>query len=106
MSRVILNDHPWDESEVQYMLDRNRREEVEQNRIQFPPGTSEDVGPESEPKPPKLDPDIYQRVKALDADGVRKELKAADLQTDGSESELKVRLAQHLQGQRNAGSNP
>lgn len=96
MSRVIENDHRWTDDEVAYQLSRSRDKLVEKNRLDFPGG-------EDEPEKPKsggtlqLSPEVFEYVKGLDLAGLREQLIKRELSVDGSEKEMRVRLAQHLQ---------
>lgn len=110
MSRIIRNDHPWDESEIQYMLDRNRDKDVEKNRTQFPPGStpSDDDVDEDGPEV-HVHPDVFNFVNPLNIEELQSELKKHNLSARGEEVELKVRLANYLQEEleknANSGSN-
>lgn len=103
MSRQIANDHLWTDSEVQYMLDRNLRKEVEENRAAFAGKQPEPVAPEDHSV--KLDQDIFEHVSGLDLDHLKATLRENSLDTTGDVPTLKKRLAQHLQEVRDAGSN-
>lgn len=101
MSRVILNDHPWDASEIQYQLDRGRDKEVAKNKELFPPGKVNDEPAKPEDSPTlELHPDVYEFVQNLGTDDLQAELKKHELSAKGDEVELKVRLAQYLQKER------
>jgi hypothetical protein len=95
MSRVIRNDHPWDESEIQYQLDRGRLADIELNRNDFPPGSApkeEESGVVLE-----LSQKVYEYVQSLDVDQLKNDLRKAGLKPTGDETQLKVKLAQYLQ---------
>ena len=92
MSRVIENDHLWDEFEVRYQLDRNRVAEVEENREKF----AKDVVKQ-------LDPEIFEFVKELDQAGLEEQLKKYEIETENhSVKELKMALAQKIQAEKDA----
>jgi hypothetical protein len=106
MSRVIKNDHPWSQEEIDYQLARGRKYEVEQNEKDWPPGSELAEKPASEENSPKLqlDPDIFENVNGLDELELKSELQKRNLSQKGSEPDLKVRLAKFLQEERNANS--
>ena len=92
MSRVIENDHLWDEFEVRYQLDRNRVAEVEENKAKF----AKDVVKQ-------LDPEIFEFVKELDQAGLEEQLKKYEIETENhSVKELKMALAQKIQAEKDA----
>jgi hypothetical protein len=98
MSRVIPNDHLWDEDERAYYLARpGGKELVEQNKRQFgdsAPKASEKKAPEpEEDKKIELDPEVVKKVKALTDEQTRKALAEAGLDTSGDLPEAKKRLA-------------
>jgi hypothetical protein len=99
MSRVIRNDHPWDQSEVQYHLDRGLVADVEQNQKDWPPGSEhvEGEGNSDDGVVLELSQKVYEFVQGLDMDGLKGELRKAGIKPTGDETELKVKLAQHLQ---------
>ena len=99
MSRQIDNDHPWTESEIKYKLARGRKDEVDQNALDYPPGA-----PVREIVPGEhvleLHQDIFEKVNDLDVDQLQSALKKVGLDQSGDIIELKKRLAQHLQSER------
>jgi hypothetical protein len=100
MSRNIQNDHPWSADEIQYKLDRNLHKEVDENQKMFPPGSDlQDESPNNAPVL-NLDQDIFDHVSELDTKGLQQELRANGLKPNGDDVEMKVALAQHLQGKR------
>lgn len=103
MSRVIRNDHPWTDDEKQYILSRAGGQElVEANANQYPPGSEPDASPDDEEL--ELSQEIYEHVRDLSVEETQSELSKRKLSTKGDEQELKIRLAQHLQEQKNKGS--
>lgn len=104
MSRVIENDHPWTEDEVEYHLARGRFDDVEQNKQQFPPGSAQPITEEDSPGL-ELDKDIFEYVKNLGTEEVKSDLLKADLHPQGNDNEMRVALAQHLQEVRDASTN-
>ncbi|QGJ90055.1 ssDNA binding protein [Mycobacterium phage Indlulamithi] len=101
MSRRIENDHPWTDEEIQYQLDRGRQYAVDQNRKQFPPNATQekDATPDDE-QTPEIDQELYLKVKNMEIDDVKAELKSAGLPVTGELKELKLRLFEHLSGQK------
>jgi SAP domain len=102
MSKIIENDHLFTASEIAYLEDRNRYSLVEKNRRDFGPG-----GPREHEKPMdpeevvlQLDQDIFTYVVNLTVAQLQSELRKVGLSTKGDEQELKVRLAEHLQENR------
>jgi hypothetical protein len=105
MSRNIQNDHPWSADEIQYKLDRNLLKEVDDNKKMFPPGSDlQDESPSNAPTL-NLDEDIFNHVSELDEDALKQELRANGLKPKGDVVEMKVALAQHLQGKRDDGNS-
>lgn len=95
MSRVVKNDHYWDEEEVNYILARSGGKElVEQNRDQFSEG---DVKPDDDDGAVELSPEIFEHVKGLSVEDLQKELADNKLSVKGEEVEMRVRLAEYLQ---------
>lgn len=103
MSRVILNDHPWTDEEIEYQKGRNRIKEIAKNKEQFPRGEVRSSGPA--PEKVDIDDDIAAKVKELDAEKVSELLEKRGLSTEGELKELKFRLAQDVQKERNAGQS-
>lgn len=99
MSLVIVNDHPFTEKEIAYLESRNRYSEVEQNRKDFSVSSGRHA---KKTETLELSPEIFDYVKNLDMDGLKSDLAAYHLDTDGKEKELRVRLAQHLQEEKDA----
>lgn len=101
MSRIIENDHLFTASEIAYLEDRNRLDLIAQNKRDFGPG-----GPREHERPAEeetvlhLDQDIYEYVVNLEVAKLQSELRKVGLSPKGSEQELKVRFAQHLQENR------
>jgi hypothetical protein len=101
MSRNIRNDHPWDDDEKAYFASRAGGQElIALNESQFPPGSEPDVKPDDDEEL-ELSQEVYDHVRNLEVDEAQAELKQYGLSTKGDEQELKVRLAQHLQEQKN-----
>lgn len=100
MSRVINNDHPWSQDEKDYVLARSGGKElVDINEAEYPPGSESDATPDGEEI--ELSQEVYEHVKALSVEETQQELRDHNLSTKGDESDLKVRLAQYLQEQKN-----
>lgn len=93
MSRVIYNDHPWSDDEIAYQLSRGRVKEVEQNKKNFPPGSEID----EHEVVLELSHKVYDYVSSRTFSQLKAELKKRHLSTSGDETELRIRLAQHLQ---------
>jgi wyosine [tRNA(Phe)-imidazoG37] synthetase (radical SAM superfamily) len=104
MSRNIPNDHPFNESEIQYLLDRGRKREVELNKELFPPG-SEVVEQEDDSVTLELSQQVYEYVSSRTVSQLQTELRAAKLNSKGNETALRVRLAQHLQEKEDAAAD-
>jgi len=103
MSRVIRNDHPWSDDEKEFVLARSGGTElVAQNEQEYPPGSEPDASPDDEEL--ELSQEIYEHVKNLSVEETQQELRQHKLPTKGDESDLKVRLAQYLQEQKNKGA--
>lgn len=104
MSNVIRNDHLWTEEEVEYMLARDQRSEVEANRKIYGPGGEREGEDDSSPEPDheglQLDKDIYEHVVGLNVDELQDELRDNKIQPKGSEQELRAKLAETLQAAR------
>lgn len=100
MSRVIENDHPFDEFEIQYLQDRNRDDEVKANKEKFDGVTESET---EEPKEVSLTDETIEFIKALDEDQVKSALESRGMSTDGSTKELKFALAQQIQSEKDAG---
>lgn len=96
MSRYIPNDHPFSESELQYLLDRGRHREIEVNKELFPPG-SKVVEPEDDSVVLELSQNVYEYVSSRTVSQLQTELRRNGLNTKGDDTSLRVRLAQHLQ---------
>jgi hypothetical protein len=94
MSRVILNDHPWSDEEIEYQKGRNRIKEIAKNQEMFP----RDKAPEKI----DLDEDIVSKVKELSDEDLVNALSQRGLSTDGTVKEQKFRLAEDVQKERNA----
>lgn len=109
MSRIIKNDHPWDEDEIAYMRDRGREKEIAKNATDFPPGSEPLEDDDDEGVEVNVHPDIFHKVNSMDTTELQSELKKANLSARGEDVELKVRLANHLQEELeksgNSGSN-
>lgn len=109
MSNNIRNDHLWTDSEVAYQLTRDRRSEVAQNRAIYGPGGEREGVDDSAPEPEhvdlQLDKDIFDHVRGLDVDQLQDELRDNKISPQGSEVELRQKLAAHLQEQRDADNN-
>ena len=108
MSRSIQNDHPWDDSEIQYMLDRGRQKEVAKNKKDFPPGSKpkpKPVAPQDDSVELELSPEVYDFVNGLEVNDLQSELKKRDLSVKGDEIDMKVRLAQYMQRERDEHSD-
>lgn len=101
MSKNILNDHPWTDSEIAYMHARNRYKDVELNKRKF----ANSVATQEEPKTLELDQDIYDLVVSLTGEKLGFYLEEVGLEPVGTESELKAKLAQRLQDRRDGNSN-
>lgn len=107
MSRVIRNDHPFSEEEIEYLLARGRDSLVAQNSEDFPPGT-EYVAPEEDSHDEvvlELSQKVYDYVSSRTVQQVKSDLKKARLSTVGDETSLRVALAQHLQGLEDAATH-
>ena len=108
MSRVIVNDHLWDDDEIEYQHARNRYRDVALNKKLFGPGGElEGLKPlqsreldDDEDDVLELDQDIYDHVLSLKVPALRSELKAHKVIPEGDEKTLRVMLAQVLQGER------
>jgi hypothetical protein len=100
MSRLIENDHRWDDDEIAYMESRGRLEDIKQNREQFAEGDEETDVTDQKEKELKLDQDIFEQVKDATPAKVKTDLKKAGLQQGGTDSETRARLAQYLQNER------
>jgi hypothetical protein len=99
MSKVIRNDHPWNEKEIAYLLSRGRTKEVAENAKQFPPGSKpKTVEPEEDSVVLELSQQVYEYVSSRTIPQLKSDLRKANLSTVGDETELRVALAQHLQG--------
>lgn len=97
MSRVIENDHLWNEDEVAYKLARNLQDEVDQNKAAF-------EGKEVKPVQLELDPEVFEFVKALDDEQLSDALKERGIEVNGRPTkELKMALAQAIQKSKNDG---
>ncbi len=96
MSRNILQDHPFSDDEIQYLIDRGRQREIAINKELFPPG-SEVVAPEDDSVVLELSQKVYEYVNNLTVDELKADLRKAGLSPKGDEIALKVALAQHLQ---------
>lgn len=96
MSRVIYDDHPWTEDEIAYQLSRGRVNEVAKNKKRFPPG-SETVAEKDHSTVLELSQRVYDYVSSLTIQQLKVDLRHANLSTKGTETELRVLLAQHLQ---------
>jgi hypothetical protein len=105
MSRVVVNDHPFDEGEIAYLKSRNRHHQVALNAKLFGKGGEFEGQDHREPEPEpestlELDNDIYEHVLGLDIPGLKAELKERNLRTVGKENALRSRLAESLQRER------
>jgi len=109
MSRNIVNDHLWTDSEVEYQKSRNRGDLVSQNRKMFGPGGELEGQDLSQPEPEQavleLDKDIYDYVVALDTAGLQEALRKRKIQPKGDDNVMKTVLAEHIQKGRDAKSN-
>lgn len=110
MSKTIVNDHLWTPEEVEYQLARDLRDEVAVNRRTYGAGGSREGKDDSDVdnddgESLNLDKDIYDKVVALDVDGLKKELAALDLSDKGDEQDLRIRLAKKLQADKDANAN-
>ena len=92
MSRNIVGDHPFSDDEVEYLLARGRNYEVEQNRKDYPPKKSS--------APSQLDPEIFEKVKAMEPQEVLDAIADYGLDATGEPKALKLRLAEYLQAQK------
>ncbi len=97
MSRIITNDHLWDEDEVRYKIGLGLDSEVEQNKIDFKDKEPEEVS--------SIDEDIFNYVKKLKSRELMKVLSAEGVWTGGEDRDKKRRLAIHLQKQRSHGDS-
>lgn len=104
MSRIILNDHPWTEDEIAYQVARNRHSEIEKNKKDFPPGSEPELIEQKSEKL-QLDTDIFEYVDKLGLDELKSDLSKAGLEKTGEVVDLKKRLAQYLQDERDADNN-
>lgn len=112
MSRVIRNDHLWTPEEVDYVLARSGRKEVEANKALYGSDgehEGQDHRPTSEPdstsKTLELDSDIYDYVVNLKGADLEKALKKYNVDPRGNEQEQKTKLAEYLQGKRDDSTN-
>lgn len=96
MSRIIANDHLWDEDEVAYKEARNLHDEVEENKAEFGSAAKQS-------EPAQLDNETFEFVKGLDADALKAELEKRKMPTDGEVKDLKMALAQKIQSEKDAG---
>lgn len=99
MSRVIENDHPWSEDEIQYKRDRGLEHEIASNAKEWPPGTVVEKPPSEEDSTPvlQLSQKVYDYVRGRNLTQLQSDLRKAKIEPTGDEPELRVKLAQHLQ---------
>jgi hypothetical protein len=98
MSRQIRNDHRWNDEEVAYQEARNRHQAISQNREQFP-----DEKPAEKPTPSlNLSQEVFEAVRAMSGEDVRKTLAQRGLPTEGEDKDVKSRLALDLQREKDA----
>lgn len=114
MSRIIKHDSPLTESDIKYLQTRGRHAEIERNRKKFadakPKEPAKDSAPKEEKPAPEvqggqklhLDEDLFEKVKAMSPNDLRAELRKVKIAPPKSEREMRIKLAQHLQEERDA----
>lgn len=96
MSRQIRNDHRWNDEEVAYQEARNRHQAIAQNREQF-------EKPSEKPTPSlNLSQEVFEVVRAMSGEDVRKALAQRGLSTEGEDKDVKSRLALDLQREKDS----
>lgn len=98
MSRVIVNDHPYTDDEIDYLRARGLESSIKRNKLDFPPDR-EPAPIVEEDAPLELSPDVFNYVKNLSLDELKSDLSKSQLSLTGEEKDLRVTLAKHLQAQ-------
>ncbi|AVD99628.1 hypothetical protein HWB51_gp010 [Mycobacterium phage Cuke] len=101
MSRVIENDHPFTDDEIEYVLSRSGGASiVAANKRDFPQDESKSKS-DKKTGAVELDPEIVEFVKGLDSDGVDAKFKELGIECSATESkEKKLELAKALQAKK------
>lgn len=99
MSRNILNDHPFSDEEIQYLIDRGRDREIAINKELFPEGVNSVAAEDDSDETVvlELSQKVYDYVSSRSVDELKTDLSNAGLNPEGDETALRVALAQHLQ---------
>lgn len=96
MSFAPVQNHKFSEAEKTYFLQHSwGKAAVEENAELFPEAKAE--APSDEGNKPKSKEEIIEYVKSIPADKLEEALKKAELPTDGTEKDQRIRLATHLQ---------